>query len=166
VITRRGILGAGVLAPLMAGRKAMTAPNVVRGLGWRRQTGVSDSLEKINPFLPGTGWDVLFHPIDLAFTEVEAEVYHIYLDGPVGASTAVLVDGHRWDFVAQGWQNGWDPQQPLLLKYGQTLQFCWSVAATNPPFDPTGTANVQPDVTIWLRIPGKRGVLVDAVESE
>jgi hypothetical protein len=135
----------------------MTTPNVVRGLGWRRGLGVADTAPDagINPFLPGTGWDVLFHPADLAFTEPEAEVYHIYLDGPVGSSAAVLVDGHQWDFVSQGWQNGWDPQQPLLLKYGQSLQFCWSTAFFAGPYDTTGTASVRPVITIWLRIPQK-----------
>lgn len=131
-----------------------------RTLGWRRQLGVADSAPDagVNPFLPGTGWDVIFHPSDLDFTEVEVELYHIYLDGPVGAACAVLVNGHRWDFVSQGWQNGWDPQQPLILRFGQSLQFCWSAAFTSPPYPGTGQATTQPDVTIWLRIPASEGL--------
>jgi hypothetical protein len=154
-ITRRGLLGAGLLLARHNG--AMTQPNVVRGLGDRKKTGVQDNAPNtgVNPFLPGTGWDVIFTPSDLAFTEAEAEVYHIYLDGPVGSSVAVLVDGHEWDFVSQGWQNGWDPQQPLLVKYGQSLQFCWSAAFAAGPYDKTGTSNVQPVVRLWLRVPQK-----------
>lgn len=133
---------------------------MARTLGWRRNLGIADSTPNagVNPFLPGTGWDVIFTPSDLDFTEVEVEVYHIYLDGPVGAAVAVLVNGHRWDFVAQGWQNGWDPQQPLVLRFGQTLQFCWSAAFTSPPYPGTGQATTQPDVTIWLRIPAGEGL--------
>lgn len=157
-VTRRAVLGTAGLAPLLTARSPMTTPTV-RGLGHRDQLGVSDALQKINPFLPGTGWDVIFAPTDLGIPpDGEVEVYHIYIDGPVGSSVDIRIDGQRWDFVSQGWQNGWDPQQPLLLRGGVTLAFFWSTAFFAGPYDKTGTAKVQPTATLWLRRPD-RGVL-------
>ena len=131
----------------------MTTPTQVRGRGWRTQMGISDASPNagINPYLPKTGWDVLFQPDDFKMSEPEFEIYHIALDGPVGSSVSVLVDNHQWDFVNQGWSNGWDPSQPLLIKSGQSLQFCWNVAFTSPPYNKTN--NIQPTVTVWVRKP-------------
>lgn len=137
----------------------MTDPGTKpRGLGHPSKDGVSDALTKINPFLPGSGWNVIFAPTDLGIpSDGEVEVYHIYLDGPVGSSVAVFIDNQRWDFVSQGWQNGWDPQQPLLLRGGVSLIFCWSVAFANGPYATTGTANVRPTATLWLRLAQQTG---------
>ena len=130
----------------------MPAGPAKRGLGSRVQTGISDATQQVNPYFLGTGWDVVFAPSDLnIFPGMEVEVYHIALDGPVGSAVVVLIDAKQWDYVSQGWANGWDPQQPILLDSGSYLQFCWNVAATNPPYDKS--SNVQPTVTVWLRHP-------------
>ena len=132
----------------MAGRK--------RDLGSRgAQLGISDGnpvAQKINPYLPGTGWDVIFQPSDLSLpVDGEVEVYHIALDGPIGSSLTIFRDVHEWDYVAQGWANGWDPSEPLIIFGGITLQFCWNFAFTAGPYN--RTTNIQPRVTLWLRLP-------------
>jgi hypothetical protein len=118
-------------------------------IGWRTALGVSDAGQSINPFLPGTGWDVLFPPDVLNTKETEFEVYQVGLNGPVGSSVLVMVDGHEWNYVNQGWNNSYDPSQPLLLISGQTVQFCWTVAQTSGPYNMS--TNIQPKVTLWLR---------------
>ena len=119
-----------------------------RLIGHRTQFGVQDSTG-VNPYLPGTGWDVLFTPDIIGSALTEIEVYHIGLDGPVGSSAAVLIDGYPWDFINQGWSNGWDPSQPMLLAQTNTVAFCWNVAFTAGPYN--RTTNIQPVVTLWLR---------------
>lgn len=139
----------------------MTTPSRPRGLGHRDKLGQSDALQNLNPFLPGTGWDVIFSPTDLGIPpDGEIEVYHIYLDGPVGSQVAVFIDNQRWDFTSQGWQNGWDPQQPLLMRGGVSLVFCWSTAFFGPPYSKTGTGTTQPTVTLWLRIPQTQTMVI------
>lgn len=119
------------------------------GLGRRRATGVTDADQQINPFLLGTGWDVIFAPQDMATNVTEFEVYQIAIDGPVGSSVVVLIDGAEWNYVAQGWSNSYDPAQPLLLNASNTLQFCWNVAYAAGPYNKT--TNILPVATIWLR---------------
>ena len=111
--------------------------------------GESDSVYEINPFLLGTGWDVVFGAQDWNTNLVNTQVYQIALDGPVGSSVWVLRNGKKWNFVAQGWQNYYDPQQPLPLGQTDTLQFCWNFAFTAGPYNRTN--NIQPEVTCWLR---------------
>ena len=117
--------------------------------------GISDATQQVNPYpgLLGTGWDVILDNNTLASNLTGCEIYHMYIDGPVGSSLTVMRDGHKWDAVAQGWQNGWDPSQPFPLgPSGQigTIQFCWNVAFTSPPY---GANNIQPQVTVWIRKP-------------
>jgi hypothetical protein len=117
-------------------------------LGYRTRRGVQDSTG-VNPYLPGTGWDVLFTPDVMGTGLTEVEVFHISLDGPVGSSAAVLLDNQLWDFVNQAWSNGWDPSQPMLLAQTVTVAVCWNVAQTAGPYN--RTTNIQPVVTLWLR---------------
>jgi hypothetical protein len=118
-------------------------------LGFRSKLGAADSTG-INPYLPGTGWDVIFTP-DSLLQLTWYEVYHIALDGPVGSSAAVLLDNQPWDYVNQAWSNGWDPSQPMLVTAGMSVAFCWNVTATVGPYN--RTTNIQPVATLWLREP-------------
>jgi hypothetical protein len=111
--------------------------------------GVSDQNYQINPFLLGTGWDVIFDPAVWATNLTGLEIYQISLDGPIGSSVWMLRNGHQWNFVAQGWQNYYDPVQPTPLSQTDTIAFCWNVAATAGPYN--RTTNIQPTVTCWLR---------------
>jgi len=111
--------------------------------------GVSDALYQVNPFLLGTGWDVIFNPQDWFSNLTGLELYQAALDGPVGSVVWMLRNGKKWNFVAQGWQNYWDPVQALPISQTDTIQFCWSTAFTAGPYN--RTTNVQPEVTLWLR---------------
>lgn len=112
--------------------------------------GVSDALIQKNPFLLGTGWDVIFTAADLNSSNLtHMEIYQIALDGPVGSSVWMYRNNRKWNFVAQGWQNFNDPQQPLPLGQTDEISFYWNFAFTNPPYNRTN--NIQPEVTLWLR---------------
>lgn len=119
-----------------------------RLIGHRTAVGAVDAAN-VNPYLPGAGWVVTFSPDVIASSLTELEVYHIALDGPIGSSAAVLLDNAQWDYVNQGWANGWDPSQPLLLQQSSNLVIAWNVPATAPPYNKT--SNIQPVATIWLR---------------
>jgi hypothetical protein len=97
---------------------------------------------------------VTFGPDVIASNLTELEVYHIAIDGPIGSSLAVLIDGAQWDYVNQGWSNGWDPSQPILLQQSSAIALCWNVPATSPPYN--RTSNIQPVATIWLRLEPER----------
>jgi hypothetical protein len=57
------------------------------------------------------------------------EMYKATLDGPIGFGVAVYVDNKEWAKLAQGWQNEWDPAQPLIMNSGQTLYFYFGASA-------------------------------------
>ena len=70
----------------------------LRYIGRRTATGVQDSAAagNINPYLPGTGWDVVFTPDVINVQDTEFEVYQIALDGPIGSSAVLLLDGQEF----------------------------------------------------------------------
>jgi hypothetical protein len=107
-------------------------------LGARTAKGTADTTGK------NTGnWTVQFTPRDLAITETEFEVYKIIITG--GASSAsfdVYIDNQQWDTAIYPAGNSWDPQQPLIVRYGQTLYFFLNSASSD---------GHKPVVTIWLR---------------
>jgi len=111
--------------------------------------GVSDATIQQNPFLLGTGWDVIFDPLVWSTNLTGLEVYQISLDGPVGSSAWMFRNGKAWNFVAQAFLNYNDPQQPMPLAQTDTLAFFWNVAATAGPYN--RTTNIQPTVTCWIR---------------
>ena len=115
-------------------------------LGSRTLTGVSDLNKNLNPYLPGSGWDVLFTPDVIASNLTDFEVYHIALDGPVGSSATWQRDGKTIGWMA-GWLNEWDAV--MSLDQTSELQFFWNVAFAAGPYNKT--SNIQPSVTIWLR---------------
>lgn len=154
-LSRRALLGVGALVPLLSksGGQAMTSPmhpSQVRGLGNRIARGVQDSTMTglINPYLPGTGWVVIFTPDDLPM-ETEFEVYQIALDGPIGSSAVVMLDGNEHSYVQTAWANTASDDPPMLVRFGQSIQFCWNFPFTSGPYN--RTTNIQPRVTIWLR---------------
>lgn len=118
-------------------------------LGPRTALGQSDAAFQINPFLLGTGWDVVFAAADLATSLTRTEIYQIALDGPVGSSVWMLRNRKKWNFISQGWLNYNDPQQTLPLPQTDEIAFCWNFAATAGPYN--RTSNIQPEVTLWLR---------------
>ena len=111
--------------------------------------GVSDAVPQLNPFLLGTGWDVIITAPDIASNLTNLQIYQIALDGPVGSSVWMFRNRKKWNFISQGWLNYDDPQQPLPLGQTDELQFCWNFAATAGPYNRTN--NIQPEVTLWIR---------------
>ena len=107
-------------------------------LGARTAKGAQDTTGK------NTGnWTVQFAPKELAITETEFEVYKIVITGgATSASFDVYVDSQQWDTAIYPAGNSWDPQQPLIVRYGQTIYFFLNSVSTD---------GHQPVVTIWLR---------------
>lgn len=90
-------------------------------------------------------WTASFTPALIAVsTQIPYfEVYHISITGgQPGASLKVYVDINQWDTTLIGWQNSWDPAQPLGLQQGNYLNFFWSDAVSD---------NTPATCTIWLR---------------
>ena len=114
------------------------------------QDGSATIGQNINPYLPGTGWVVQFGAADFALPQTEYEIWHIALDGPIGSSAQIFIGGVAWDYVLTAWSNAWDPAQPMYLRSGQVLSFCWNFAFTSPPYN--RTSNVQPQVTLWPQL--------------
>lgn len=125
-------------------------------LGALTVLGVSDAFWQVNPFLLGTGWDVIVSKSAAVLngawpSQQSFEVYQMSLDGPVGSSFVLMRNRVVWNRVLQGWQNYDDMQQPLPLRDGDELEFCWNQAFAAGPYTPSGGTNVQPTVTLWLR---------------
>lgn len=104
-------------------------------LGPRAATGAAD---QDNPLGAGN-WTVTFPPSLIAVQQPLFEAYHIVLSGP-GGYFEVYRNSDFWDTSLLATQNSWDPQQPLLLRPGDTTYFYFSVAAGDAP-----------KVTMWLR---------------
>ena len=92
---------------------------------------------------PGN-WTVTFPPNLINVTVfTDFEVWKIVVtNGAPGATLEVFVNNYLWDTAVYATQNSWDPQQPLILRPGDTLYFYYSDPATD---------GFQPTVWIWLR---------------
>ncbi len=107
-------------------------------LGSRSASGAADTTGR------NTGnWTVQFAPRDLAVTVTEFEVYKIVVTKAAQTATFdVFVDSKQWDTSVYATNNSWDPTQPLIVRYGETLYFFYSSASSD---------GNMPLVTIWLR---------------
>jgi len=90
---------------------------------------------------PGN-WTAVFSPDILNVNTPQFEVYKMVVKGAAGTTFNVFVDLFLWDVGIYGTLNSWDPMQPLIMRPGQYLYFCYS--------DPTSD-NSPPVVTVWLR---------------
>lgn len=92
---------------------------------------------------PGN-WTIAFDPAALAVsTQIRYfEVYKMIVHGAAGTVFDVRVDRNLWDTAVFGFQNSWDPTQPLRMQQGQSLYFLYS----DPVSDGT-----PPTATVWLR---------------
>lgn len=107
-------------------------------LGARTAVGAADTTGQNKG-----NWTVQFAPKDLAVTQTEFEVYKIIVTGSAPSATFnVFVDAKQWDTSVYGANNSWDPVQPMPVRYGETVYFYYSSAATD---------GHKPQVTIWLR---------------
>lgn len=107
-------------------------------LGSRSAKGAADTTGR-----NGGNWTVAFDPNILNVQVTEFEVYKIVVTGANASATFnVYVDVQLWDTAVYGTNNSWDPTQPLILRFGQTLYFFYSSASSD---------GSQPLVTVWLR---------------
>jgi hypothetical protein len=101
---------------------------------------VTGVLDPFNRFLLG-GWTASATPDKLNSKVGQAEVYQItVMGGPVGSSFLLYRNNQLWNTVAQGWNNNWDPFNPLYIRQGDSLFFYWNSAALPAPV-----------VSIWMR---------------
>jgi hypothetical protein len=100
-------------------------------------TGVAD-LTGLNP----GNWTVSFDPATIGVNLPQFEVYKIVVMGAPNTTFDVYIDSQQWDTGVYGALNSWDPEQPLILRPGQYLNFLYS--------DPV-TDGFPPVITIWLR---------------
>jgi hypothetical protein len=101
-------------------------------------TAVSDPQNKI----AANNWTLTADPQALNCRVALAEVYQITVDGPVGFGFDLYRNARLWNRVAQGWQNNYDPQQPLWIRPGDSLFFYWRAASSLLP---------APTAVIWLK---------------
>jgi hypothetical protein len=107
-------------------------------LGSRAAKGAKDTTGT-NP----NNWTVAFTPQIINVTVTEFEVYKIVVTGAAASATFnVYIDAQQWDTAVYATNNSWDPTQPMVVRYGQTIYFYYSSLASD---------GNQPNVTIWLR---------------
>ena len=109
-----------------------------RTLGSRAAKGAADTTGR-NP----GNWTVTFDPNLLNVQVTEFEVYKIIVKGGAASATFdVYVDAQLWDTAVYAPNNSWDPTQPLIVRFGQSVYFFYTSAATD---------GKQPLITAWLR---------------
>lgn len=90
---------------------------------------------------PGN-WTLTADPQALNCRVALAEVYQITIDGPIGFGFDLYRNSQLWNRVAQGWQNNYDPVQPLFVRPGDSLSFRWRAVIAMLPV---------PTAVIWLK---------------
>ena len=99
-------------------------------LGHRTKEGL---LLPENPFLAG-GWAVQFTPGDLRIQQL-FEIIHIAVQGPNQPSCKLQVwlDTTFYSTTPRGDVNDYDPNQPIPVRPGQTVNFYWNTTVTPAP---------------------------------
>jgi hypothetical protein len=89
-----------------------------------------------------------FTPQQLNVTVGIFEVYHIVIQSGTPGATftpapcTVYLDGHPYTFTFPAGGTEWDPAQPMEVRNGQEVDFCWGLASTATPV---------PVVTLYMR---------------
>jgi len=112
---------------------------VSRYLGARTKRG---ALLAANPYLAG-GWAVQFTPQDLRIQQL-FEIFHIAVQGPnqPSCNLQVWLDTTFYSTTPRGDINDYDPNHPIPVRPGQTVNFYWNT-----------TTNPAPTVSIWCQEP-------------
>lgn len=99
-------------------------------LGFRSKRG---ALLAANPFFAG-GWAVQFTPQDVAIRN-PYEIFHIAVQGPNLASCnlQLWLDTIFYSTTPRGDINDYDPNQPIPVIPGQTVNFYWDTVVTPAP---------------------------------
>lgn len=87
-------------------------------------------------------WTIVFDPSDLNTNMPYVEIYKVIIHGAQGSDMNWFLEQNIWESTVTADDNAWDPQQPLVVRAGQTVFMYWS----NPVTD-----NTPPSATIWLR---------------
>ena len=83
-------------------------------------------------------WICEFTANDIAISEPKFQVYHAnVIGGPPGSTFQWGYNNNMWETVFPGWDNSWDPNNPMKITNGDTVFFWWNTNA--------GTA-----ATVWL----------------
>lgn len=100
-------------------------------LGFRSKTGV---LLPTNPFSAG-GWAVEFTPEDLSIQDRTFEIFHIAVQGPnqPSCNLQLFLDTCFYSATVRGDINDYDPNQPIPVRSGQTVNFYWDTTVNPPP---------------------------------
>jgi hypothetical protein len=88
-------------------------------------------------------WTLIADPQKLNCKVALAEVHQISIDGPIGSKFALYRNTRVWNQVVQGWANNYDPQNPLMIRPGDTLFFYWRAQA--------GVWFPVPSAVVWMR---------------
>jgi hypothetical protein len=120
-------------------------------LGWRRLAAAADL----------TGYNAgqltnAFTPQVINVTEPIFEIYKISIGTATPGQTfqpapcSVLLNGQLYTATFPAGITEWDPTQPMQLRTGDEVDFCWGLASSVTPV---------PVVTCWLRYdPALRGL--------
>jgi hypothetical protein len=101
---------------------------------------VAAALDTANKFVAGS-WTVAATSDKLNSKVALAEVYQItVMGGPVGSSFLLYRNSQLWNTVLQGWNNNYDPLNPLYVRDGDSLFFYWNSSVAPAPV-----------VSIWMR---------------
>ena len=109
-----------------------------------RDLGPTQLLSAIpDPTFRNTGnWTIVADPQALNCKVGQAEVYQISINGPVGTTFKWYRNQALVNDVVQGWNNVYDPQNPIYVRPGDTFFFYWRAPTTRMPV---------PTAVIWLR---------------
>lgn len=99
-------------------------------LGFRPKKG---ALSADNPFFAG-GWAVSFAPADIRI-QSQFEIFHIAVQGPNLASCnlQLWLDTIFYSTTPRGDINDYDPNQPIPVRPGQTVNFYWDTVVLPAP---------------------------------
>jgi hypothetical protein len=103
---------------------------MTRYLGQRTKSG---ALLPENPFLAG-GWAVQFTPNDLRIQQL-FEIFHIAVQGPdlISCNLHLYLDTTFYSATVRGDINDYDPNRPIPVRPGQTVNFYWDTAVNPAP---------------------------------
>ena len=90
---------------------------------------------------PGN-WTIQADPQALNCHVGQAEIYQVAINGPVGSTMSVFRNTRVWNNVVQGWNNNYDPVNPLYIRPGDSVFLYWAASVNTGP---------TPTAVLWLR---------------